>query len=193
MQKDIESYGFYTDTFLFNFFFLEGIYIYWTQNHQKFNRKVLRQINLLTSSLLTIQLSWSMFPISLSESALCCSVWTRSSSFCWMAASTAFVIVLICDTVKSWVWQKQKNATLRWSEPTCFCAIVLCIMDLNWLATLWPNFMTPCAIFTKVWLFTKSETRSSHRQTKSDAYEPTMHTHRSAQKSVVLKQTELAN
>ncbi len=42
--------------------------------------------------------------------------------------------------------------------------------------------MTLSVIFPEIRLFIQSETRSSHGQTQSDAYEPTVHAHRWAQK-----------
>ncbi len=46
--------------------------------------------------------------------------------------------------------------------------------------------MTLSVIFPEIRLFFQSETRSSHGQTQSDAYEPTVHTHRWAIKNSII-------
>ena len=74
----------------------------------------------------------------------------------------------------------KQNATWRWHEPTCF---FLNSIYLYWLSLfLWQSFRLLPIILFEIWIIFLVWFLVQYRQTESDAYEPTVHGHRWAQK-----------
>ncbi len=88
--------------------------------------------------------------------------------------------------------KKKSNLTLKRAhlpviKMTCWLNSEKAIGNCHEIPALLPSLKSDLVSFCPVWILVKSEFWSSHertdRQTDSDAYEPTVHTHRCAQKS----------
>ncbi len=124
--------------------------------------------------------------------------WQRSTRVNWRSVDQVHAQISHCNSwFPAWsichvpfrhLWKINK-ATWCWREPTFNFFYINNGYDLD-LCILWSSFKLLAVILSEIWIIFQSEFWSSHgqtdrqtdRQTESDAYEPSVHKHRCAQK-----------